>query len=83
MAFMSIREVAEELGVAETTVRRWVRDEGLSTSTINGKLVIDENDVEAFLAEFDAEDSDDESEDEGELDEELDSGLELEEDDDE
>ena len=57
---LTVKEFAEEQGVSDSTVRRWIR-EGLPTTKggPRGATVIDLDDAEDWLDDHDEEDEDD------------------------
>jgi excisionase family DNA binding protein len=50
MKFFTITEVADRLGVATRTVRRWIKAGELVVHRIGGVVRIAESDLRAFLA---------------------------------
>ena len=43
-------EAAEALGIAERTLRQWMRDEGLPYRRVNGVVLIPRTDLERWLS---------------------------------
>ena len=60
MAWLKVAELADELGVSDSLVRKWIRDDGLpSELDPDGVMIVDLDTAGEFLEELDGEDDDD------------------------
>jgi hypothetical protein len=73
MPWMKVRELASELEVSESVIRRWIKEDGLpSELDPNGVTIVDLDACDKFLEAFDDDGEDDEDDDDLEDDDEAD-----------